>query len=261
MVSSGAEKTRGRTCAGTHLGTGFRACLARERGRGDPSGLLGLRSAGHARSHDHAGGAAGGPLAGNPAPATIIRAAASPGRERAGEREGCRAHVADTRARSRVRSMRGPSRYVSEQTPSRKVAYHRARAGITASPRPVCFAGFFPRDERTLSPAFRRDATSFPERNVRVADVQWALPNDDAPVRGAGRVRRLVCTPVRPSVSRDTPRRARVHPETGLEVPVFFLTTQFLYGTTFAGTAQPFVLDTWSIITGWRKISGALIGH
>jgi hypothetical protein len=40
-------------------------------------------------------------------------------------------------------------------------------------------------------------------------------------------------------VSRDTPRRARVHPETGLEVPVFFLTTQFLYG--FAGTAQPFV--------------------
>lgn len=59
-------------------------------------------------------------------------------------------------------------------------------------------------------------------------DVQWALPNDDAPVRGAGRVRRLVCTPVRPSVSRDTPRRARVHPETGLEVPVFFLTTKFL---------------------------------
>ena len=123
------------------------------------------------------------------------------------------------------------------------------------------FAGLFPREERTLSPAFRRDATSFSERNVRVADVQWALPNDDAPVRGAGRVRRLVCTPVRPSVSRDTPRRARVHPETGLEVPVFFLTTQFLYGTTFAGTAQPFVLDTWSIITGWRKISGALIGH
>lgn len=90
------------------------------------------------------------------------------------------------------------------------------------------FAGLFPRDERTLSPAFRRDATSFSERNVRVADVQWALPNDDAPVRGAGRVRRLVCTPVRPSVSRDTPRRARVHPETGLEVPVFFLTTKFL---------------------------------
>lgn len=120
------------------------------------------------------------------------------------------------------------------------------------------FAGLFP---RTLSPAFRRDATCFPERNARVADVQWALTNDDAPVRGAGRVRRLVCTPVRPSVSRDTPRRARVHPETGLEVPVFFLTTQFLYGTTFAGTAQPFVLDTWSIITGWRKISGALIGH
>jgi hypothetical protein len=29
-------------------------------------------------------------------------------------------------------------------------------------------------------------------------------------------------------VSRDTPRRARVHPETGLEVPVFFLTTKFL---------------------------------
>jgi hypothetical protein len=29
-------------------------------------------------------------------------------------------------------------------------------------------------------------------------------------------------------VSRDTPRRARVHPETGLEVPVFFLTTEFL---------------------------------
>jgi len=228
MVSSGAEKTRGRTCAGTHLCTGFRACLARERGRGDPSGLLGLRSAGHARSHDHAGGAAGGPLAGNPAPATIIRAVASPGCERAGEREGCRAHVADTRARSRVRSMRGPSRYVSEQTPSRKVAYHRARAGITASPRPVCFAGLFPRD-RELSPAFRRDATSFAERNVRVADVQWALPNDDAPVRGAGRVRRLVCTPVRPDVSRDTPRRARVHPETGLEVPVFFLTTEFFW--------------------------------
>ena len=150
MVSSGAEKTRGRTGAGTHLGTGFRACLARERGRGDPSGLLGLRSAGHARSHDHAGRAAGGPLAGNPAPATSIRAAASPGRERAGEREGCRAHVADTRARSRVRSMRGPSRYVSEQTPSRKVAYHRARAGITASPRPCTSRVFFP-ETRELS--------------------------------------------------------------------------------------------------------------
>jgi hypothetical protein len=134
---------------------------------------------------------------------------ASPGRERAGEREGCRAHVADTRARSRVRSMRGPSRYVSEQTPSRKVAYHRARAGITASPRPVYFAGLFPRDERTLSPAFRRDATSFPERSARVADVQWALPNDDAPVRGAGRVRRLVCTPsaseVCLAIRRDAP--------------------------------------------------------
>ena len=262
MVSSGAEKTRGRTGAGTHLGTGFRACLARERGRGDPSGLLGLRSAGHARSHDHAGGAAGGPLAGNPAPATIIRAVASPGRGRAGEREGCRAHVADTRARSRVRSMRGPSRYVREQTPSRKVAYHRARAGITVPPRPVYFAGLFPRRENSLScvPArcdffFRKERASC-GRSAGASEQRCAGAK-----RGTGPKTRVHASApecvsryaaTRPCSPRNRPRSSGVS----------FLTTKFLaYGTTLRDQAQPFVWHTGRLITGWRKISGALIGH
>ena len=69
---------------GTDLGAVLLAVLARERGRGYPSGLLGLRSAGHPRSHDHAGGATGSALGGNPAPAIAAR---PPRREGAGEGE------------------------------------------------------------------------------------------------------------------------------------------------------------------------------
>ena len=196
-------------------------------GGGDPSGLLGLRSAGHARSHDHAGRAAGGPLAGNPAPATIIRAVASPGRERAGEREGCRAHVADTRARSRVRSMRGPSRYVSEQTPSRKVAYHRARAGdhCLAAAR-VLRGSFSQRRENSLScvPArcdfFSRKERASCGRSVGASERRCAGarrgtgPKTRVHASASGCVSRYAAT--RPCSPRNRPRSSGVFSDNGV---------------------------------------------
>ena len=56
----------------------------------------------------------------------------------------------------------------------------------------------------------------------------------------------------RPCSPRNRPRSSGVS----------FLTTKFLaYGTTLRDQAQPFVWHTGRLITGWRKISGALIGH